>query len=133
MVRQYQHLMAPSGRGGVVKQQGVASKPKDRGAEQGAVEAPELASLALGGPARGTREVIHVQQRKGLLPWVHSDRAVMAAAAFVDSMVSEGCRTPRVWLQEAQTLHSVFVKLIQDQKQKKVTREEEKKEKKKKP
>eukprot|EP00973_Karenia_brevis_P039041 5391006-Karenia_brevis.AAC.1 len=53
----------------LVEQPGVDDVLKDRGAEQGDVDGPLEAGLAIGCAARASRLNIHRQQRQGLLQW----------------------------------------------------------------
>ena len=58
-----------------VRQQGVPAKEKNRGAEQGDVDAPMEASLALGRVARKARAAIHKLQEQGSQKWCTEDPA----------------------------------------------------------
>eukprot|EP00973_Karenia_brevis_P038909 5371814-Karenia_brevis.AAC.1 len=59
-----------------VEQHGVDDVPKDRGAEQGDVDGPLEAGLAIGTAARASRRHVHLQQREGSLEWAGETTAL---------------------------------------------------------
>ena len=72
-----------------VEQEGVEPAVKDRGAEQGDVDAPLESSLTLGEVASNTRNELHAAQRRGALPWaVSGDEQVRLCQADYDDRQS---------------------------------------------